>query len=149
MFENSAIQRTDTCEDGMIGLLEVPYHLCYYGNFIFLLVGDLSFHTIPIHLQDPQKPNEVSETFVRTILLALSPKYKFVHYFFFVQSMSLNMDMKMIVSRNCSGVVFSLSISRRICNVVNPGTVFHSNSIAFPSIPRNSSTEQYTWNSFT
>ena len=82
MFENSAIQRTDTCEDWMIGLLEVPYHLCYYGNFIFLLVGDLSLHTISLHLHDPQKSNDLSETFARTILLALSPKYNFVHYFF-------------------------------------------------------------------
>ena len=73
--------------------------------------------------------------------------------FVFVHSMSLNMDMKMILSRNCPGVVFSLCesfwICRRICNVVNRGKIFLSNSIASPSTPKNSSTGQYTWNSFT
>ena len=64
-----------------------------------------------------------------------------------LQSMSLNMDMKMILSLNRSGLMFLLSRSLwilwRICNAVNPGKIFHSNSIGSPS-GRNSSPKQVT-----
>ena len=52
--------------------------------------------------------------------------------------MSLNIDMKMIRPVNFSG--FSLIFDRnswtllQSCNVVNPGKMFHSNSIGSPSI---------------
>ena len=51
--------------------------------------------------------------------------------------MSLNIDMKIIRPWNCAGppILFmnswTLSTS---CNVVNPGKIFHSNSIGSPSI---------------
>ena len=62
----------------------------------------------------------------------------------FSHSMSLNIDMNMILPENRSGSTFwhckSFWISCKICNVENPGKTFHSNSIASKSIPRNSST---------
>ena len=52
--------------------------------------------------------------------------------------MSLNVDMKIIRPENYSG--FSLMFDKnswtllQSCNVVNPGKIFHSNSIGSPSI---------------
>ena len=52
--------------------------------------------------------------------------------------MSLNIDMKMIRPVNFSGVTLNLDsnswTSWLSCNVVNPGKIFHSNSIGSPSI---------------
>ena len=52
--------------------------------------------------------------------------------------MSLNIDMKIIRPAILSGVTLnlvsnSLSLLQN-CNVVNPGKIFHSNSIGSPSI---------------
>ena len=53
----------------------------------------------------------------------------------FVQSMSLYIDVKMILPlMNCSGTHSSFWMSPRIPNVVNPGKTFHSNSVGSPSI---------------
>ena len=56
--------------------------------------------------------------------------------------MSLYIDMNVILPLTCSGVHFIsliiLCTSARICNVVNPGKFFHSNSIGSPSIRSNS-----------
>ena len=59
---------------------------------------------------------------------------------FFVQSVSLYIDTKMIRSLNCSGrILFCLFwISRSRPSVVCPGKIFHSNSTDSPSIPFNS-----------
>ena len=55
----------------------------------------------------------------------------------FLQSMSLCIDMKMILPLNSSGKhldsVIIFWISTRIPNVVNPGKFFHSSSIGSPS----------------
>ena len=52
--------------------------------------------------------------------------------------MSLNIDMKMIRPVNFSGVTLNLDMNSwtllQSCNVVNPGKMFHSNSIGSPSI---------------
>ena len=52
--------------------------------------------------------------------------------------MSLNIDMKMIRPVKSSGVSFHLDSNSctlwQSCNVVNPGKIFHSNSIGSPSI---------------
>ena len=52
--------------------------------------------------------------------------------------MSLNIDMKMILPLKFSGVSFDLNNnswnSWLSCNVLNPGKIFHSNSIGSPSI---------------
>ena len=52
--------------------------------------------------------------------------------------MSLNIDMKIILPVKFSGVSFHLNnkslTSRLSCNVLNPGKIFHSNSIGSPSI---------------
>ena len=52
--------------------------------------------------------------------------------------MSLNIDMKMICPLNCSGDSLNLDMnswtSFQSCNEVNPGKIFHSNSIGSPSI---------------
>ena len=52
--------------------------------------------------------------------------------------MSLNIDMKMIRPINFSGVMLNLENNSWTlwlsCNVVNPGKIFHSNSIGSPSI---------------
>ena len=50
--------------------------------------------------------------------------------------MSLNIDMKMIRTWNCSGslILFMNSWTLATCNVVNPGKIYHSNSIGSPSI---------------
>ena len=58
------------------------------------------------------------------------------------QSMSLYIDMKIILPGKYSGsqtkVFSNFWISRRICNVVYPGNIIHSNSTGSPSIPSNS-----------
>ena len=51
--------------------------------------------------------------------------------------MSLNIDMKIICPLNCDGspiLGMNFWTSRTSCNVVNPGKIFHSNSIGSPSI---------------
>ena len=52
--------------------------------------------------------------------------------------MSLNIDMKMIRPENFSGVTLNLDSNSWTlwdnCNVVNPGQIFHSNSIGSLSI---------------
>ena len=52
--------------------------------------------------------------------------------------MSLNIDMKIIRPVNFSGVTLNLHnnswTSVQTSNVVNPGKIFHSNSISSPSI---------------
>ena len=57
-------------------------------------------------------------------------------------TMSLYIDMKMILPWKCSGsqpkASINFWISRRICNVVNPGNIIHSDSIGSPSIRSNS-----------
>ena len=56
-------------------------------------------------------------------------------------TMSLYIDMKIILPVNCSGshciTVIIFWISARICNAVNPGKFFHSNSLGSPSIRSN------------
>ena len=50
--------------------------------------------------------------------------------------MSLNIDMKIIRPWNCAGsliLFMNLWTSSTSCNVVNPGKIFHSNSIGSPS----------------
>ena len=53
-------------------------------------------------------------------------------------TMSLYIDMKMILPGSCSGSHFLSAImfwiSARICNVVNPGKIVHSKSIDSPSV---------------
>ena len=60
----------------------------------------------------------------------------------FHHSMLLYIDMKIILPGNCSGSQHKVSInfwiSRRICSVVCPGLIIHSNSIGSPSNPSNS-----------
>ena len=51
--------------------------------------------------------------------------------------MSLNIDMKIIHPWSCAGsliLFMNFWTSRTSCNVVNPGKIFHSNSIGLPSI---------------
>ena len=51
--------------------------------------------------------------------------------------MSLNIDMKIIRPLNCDGSPILIMNSRTLlqsCNVVNPGKIFHSNSIGSLSI---------------
>ena len=51
--------------------------------------------------------------------------------------MSLNIDMNFILPWNCSGspiLFMNFWASWTSCNVVNPGKIFHSNSIGSPSI---------------
>ena len=52
--------------------------------------------------------------------------------------MSLNIDMKMIRPVKSSGSTLNLDSNSwtllQSCNVVNPGKIFHSNSIGTPSI---------------
>ena len=51
--------------------------------------------------------------------------------------MSLNIDMKIIRPWNCSGshiLLMNFWTSRTSSNVLNPGKIFHSNSISSPSI---------------
>ena len=59
-----------------------------------------------------------------------------------LHAMSLYIDMKIILTVNCSGShcisVIIFWISARICNVVNRGNIVHSNSIGSPSIRSNS-----------
>ena len=54
------------------------------------------------------------------------------------KNMSLNIDMNMILPVKFSGVSSSVNIQRLTsslsCNVLNPGKIFHSNSIGSPSI---------------
>ena len=55
--------------------------------------------------------------------------------------MSLNIDMKMIRPVNYHGFSFIFDMNSwtllQSCNVVNPGKIFHSNSIGSPSILSN------------
>ena len=64
-------------------------------------------------------------------------------------TMSLYIDMKILRPGKCSGShdisVIMFWISARICNVVNPGKLVHSNSIGSPSIRSNSR----HWDEFT
>ena len=58
---------------------------------------------------------------------------------FLSQEMSLNIDIKRILPGKVSGVSPKL-LSRSVtlpqsCNVVNPGKMFHSNSVGSPLIP--------------
>ena len=58
---------------------------------------------------------------------------------FLSQEMSLNIDIKRILPVKVSGVS-PKSLSRSVtlpqsCNVVNPGKIFHSNSVGPPLIP--------------
>ena len=52
--------------------------------------------------------------------------------------MSLNIDKKKIRPLNFSGVTLNLDSNSwtlwQSCNVVNPGKIFHSNSVGSPSI---------------
>ena len=52
--------------------------------------------------------------------------------------MSLNIDMKIIRLLNYSGLSLIFDMNSwtllQSCNVVNPGKIFHSNSIGSPSI---------------
>ena len=54
------------------------------------------------------------------------------------QEMSLNIDMNMILPVKFSGVSSNFNSKRLTsslsCNVLNPGKIFHSNSIGSPSI---------------
>ena len=55
----------------------------------------------------------------------------------YLHMMSLNIDMKIFRPWNCSGspiLFMNFWTSWTICNVVNPGKIFHSNSIGSPSI---------------
>ena len=55
-----------------------------------------------------------------------------------LHEMSLNIDMKIIRPVNFAGVKLNLDSNSgtlwQSCNVVNPGKIFHSNSIGSPSI---------------
>ena len=57
------------------------------------------------------------------------------------RTMSLYIGMKIVLPVSCSGslcisvIIFWISV--RICNEVNPGKIFHSNSIGSPSIRSN------------
>ena len=64
---------------------------------------------------------------------SVSNKFKSVSH----QMMSLNIDMKIIRPLNCDGspiLFMHLWTSWTSCNVVNPGKIFHLNSIGSPSI---------------
>ena len=68
-----------------------------------------------------------------------------------LHTMSLYIDMKMILPLSCSGSQFksfnNFWISRRMCNVVCPGFIIHSNSIGSPSILSNSLHESFQFGS--
>ena len=66
----------------------------------------------------------------------MSASFAFPFIFFGSPSLSLNMDMKIIRPVNFSGVTLNLDKNSwtlvQSCNVVNPGKIFHSNSIGSP-----------------
>ena len=79
------------------------------------------------------------------VILDFFSAFEIPIFLFFLQSMSLNIDMEMMQSVNSSGsmlFLFTLAkfflISLIICNDENPGIIFHSNSIASPSSPASS-----------
>ena len=100
--------------------------------------GTKILHNTSFPIQDPETSSVLERISSRNPGPFLHSKYK---SHFFVQLMLLNMDMKMIWSVNSSSSMLFLFkshwISWRIYNDENPWKIFHSNSIASPSIPQN------------
>ena len=115
-FQNSTTQSTDALEYWVYSFFQMSYQLCGNGIPIFLQVCSWEFRTASFSSPGPgnvQCP---------------------------VQSMSLNIDMKMIRSSKCPGSLFwfckSFGVFWRFSSKVSPGNIFHSNSIGSPSIQK-------------
>ena len=109
---------------------------------------------VPYHFFSSPAPSNVQcpcENLFTYSLTFSDSKYKFHHVLFMSNKlMSLNIDdMKTIRSVSFSGSIFrfrkSCWISSRICNDENPGKIFHSTSIASPTISRNSLKKRTFW----
>ena len=151
MFENSALK----CKVSFLfNLLKIPrlkaLALCIFdslhhlGNdgipfsLKFVAVSCSPFSSLP-GSRNVQCP---CENLSARALTFSEFEIQFSSFPFIVQSMSLNTGMKMIRSPNCSGSILrscrSFWICWRIGNDVNPGKIFHSNSIGSASMPSNS-----------
>ena len=92
-FQDSTTQSTDAFEHGMTNLLESLYDFIGCGSPIRHRESTRILHTIPI--QNPETSSVPVEIQISSCPL-------------FVQSMSLNIDMKMFQSVNSSGSILFL-----------------------------------------
>ena len=117
---------------------KVEHHV--FSSFVpnLRLVYQSDFRTVSSLIQVRKKDQRPS----KNLRAEFATVTEFIlHFSMFPRSphtMSLYIDMKMILALNCSGSHWNaVSISRissRIPTVVNPGKIFHSNSIGSPSI---------------
>ena len=96
------------------------------------------FRTTFSHNQSPRNDQHSCGNFLAYAATFMEFAKQFSWFPCVLHTMSLYIDMKMILPMNCSGSHLNSAImfwiSSRIPNVMNPGTIFHSNSIGPPSI---------------
>ena len=135
------IQCTCPFEYRMSCFFELFHHFLKQWSPIFPLVLNHTFETTCLRFRVLWMPNILSHTQSWSMFSNFGgcQSTRFL-VSLLVGVLSLNMDIKMILSLNFSGLMWDLSRSHwmvwRICNSVNPGKSFHSNSIDSPSIPK-------------
>ena len=95
----------------------------------------VAYHFVsdPVPRNDQRPAGNLSANRDTSVELAIHS----VSFSLFHHMMSLNIDMKIIRPWNCSGspiLLMNFWTSRTSSNVLNPGKIFHSNSIGSPSI---------------
>ena len=125
----------------------MSHHFCSDGisfSFRFVIVRVLCHFSWSHGPRNDQCPRE--NLFAWLLTCSEFSKYHFLN-FFFVQSMSLNIDMKIFRPSKCLDSTFwscrFFWIFWKISNDVSPRKIFHSNSICSPPIPNNSVSELY------
>ena len=137
VFELTSGQWARSTENWTSALCEFHQHL--FSNIVPDSLWTILFDGIPLFLGT--RTNEWPWSFSKSSRVH---RYKFgvCHTFccviFVPQEMSLNIDISRILLVKFSGVSVNLNsnslTSWLSCNVLNPGKIFHSNSIGSPSI---------------
>ena len=136
-FELTSGQWSRGTENWTSALSEFQHHP--FGNFVPNSLWTVFFDRVPL-FSEPGTINDhcpFPNLFAyRETSLAFA-KHSF-SLSFYPQKMSLNIDMNRILPVKFSGVSLNmyskLLTSSLSCNVLNPGKIFHSNSIGSPSI---------------
>ena len=143
--QNSTTRCTGTCKDWVTCFLKSLYHLWSYGippSSTRVLWFSTSLLFVP---RTEERPVSLREL-LRESLDFYEVEIQISSFPLLVQLISLSIEMKIIRSVNFSGSMFrfckSFGISWRVCGGVNLGKMFHSKSIATPSIPSNNSRQE-------
>ena len=136
-FELTSGQWTRGSKDWMSAFSECDHH--QFSHFVPFTLWTIFTDRIPLSLNQDR---EMTIVLLRIFFANGETSWAFDSHSFLLsfdpQEMSLNIDMKIIRPVKFSGVSLNLNSKSWTlwlsCNVVNPGKIFHSNSIGSPSI---------------